>query len=64
MKCETCGMQVNPGEYHPHAACLMFMGCKNEQMVRESLFNLRTEWAALGYRQAIHAVKEKLGEIT
>ena len=26
-KCRECGMSVEPGEYHPYAACLMFNAC-------------------------------------
>lgn len=62
MKCETCGMMVKLGEYHPHAACLMYKACDDAEYVRATISDMRKHWIALGYRQAIHAVKEKLGE--
>jgi hypothetical protein len=35
--CTQCGMACSPSEYHPYAACLMFMACKNGDTVRASL---------------------------
>lgn len=35
--CKHCGMPVRDGEYHPHAACLMFEGCHNSESVRANL---------------------------
>lgn len=50
--CAECGMIVQPGEYHPFAACLMYKGCKDENTVRENMKNIITQWTALGERQA------------
>lgn len=30
-------MKVGDGEYHPHAACLMFKACQNADEVRANL---------------------------
>lgn len=35
--CGTCGMLVWPREYHPQAACLMYAGCKDADVVRANL---------------------------
>lgn len=36
--CAACGMATkHPREYHPYAACLMFMGCHNGDRVRGNL---------------------------
>lgn len=36
--CAQCGMATkHPREYHPYAACLMFMGCKDGDIVRKNL---------------------------
>lgn len=35
--CAECGMWVQPGEYHPYAACLMFKACRSSQTVRANL---------------------------
>ena len=35
--CRECGMPVASGEYHPYAACLMFRGCLDSQVVRANL---------------------------
>lgn len=35
--CMGCGMQIDRHEYHPHAACLMFKSCKNDDEVRKNL---------------------------
>ena len=37
MACRECGMPVESGEYHPYAACLMFRGCLDSQVVRANL---------------------------
>ncbi|WP_231755880.1 MULTISPECIES: hypothetical protein [unclassified Burkholderia] len=36
-KCAECGMSYRAGEYHPYAACLMFMACHNGDTVRGNL---------------------------
>lgn len=35
--CKECGMSVNDGEYHPYAACLMFKGCHDSDVVQANL---------------------------
>ena len=35
--CKECGMPVEDGEYHPYAACLMFKGCHNSDVVQANL---------------------------
>ena len=36
-ECAECGMACRPGEYHPFAACLMFLACKDGDRVRANL---------------------------
>lgn len=36
-RCTQCNMQCEPGEYHPYAACLMYMQCVNSETVRANL---------------------------
>ena len=37
-RCAECGMTVNKDKpYHPYAACLMFKGCANSEMVQSNL---------------------------
>ena len=36
-KCEECGMPVKAKDYHPYAACLMFKGCHNSEIVQANL---------------------------
>ena len=35
--CEQCGMACHENEYHPYAACLMHMACRNGDTVRANL---------------------------
>lgn len=35
--CAECGMTVEPNEYHPYAACLMFKACYSAEVVRANL---------------------------
>lgn len=35
--CTQCGMHTQPKEYHPYAACLMFIACKDANVVRANL---------------------------
>jgi hypothetical protein len=37
IECKECGMLVEPGEYHPYAACLMFKACGIGVVVRANL---------------------------
>lgn len=39
--CAECGMPCTRGEYHPHAACLMFKGCHDSATVRAGLAAIR-----------------------
>jgi hypothetical protein len=52
-ECKECGMLVEPGEYHPYAACLMFKACGDASVVRANLVAVLAE----GYERAgeIHA---------
>jgi hypothetical protein len=52
-ECKECGMLVEPGEYHPYAACLMFKACGDSSVVRANLVAVLAE----GYERAgeIHA---------
>ena len=40
--CGDCGMMCSATEYHPYAACLMFKGCGDAQVVRENLQSVLT----------------------
>lgn len=42
-ECAQCGMVCAPGEYHPYAACLMFMACKDGSVVRANLAEVRKQ---------------------
>lgn len=42
--CKTCGMGLIPNEYHPPAACLMFKGCRNSEIVREEIRAMAQSW--------------------
>lgn len=44
-QCTECCMDCQPGEYHPYAACLMFMGCHNSTTVRANLQAAKPEQA-------------------
>lgn len=46
-ECAQCGMVCAPNEYHPYAACLMFMGCKDGAVVRANLSEVRKQDDAL-----------------
>jgi len=35
--CADCGMILDPNEYHPYAACLMFKSCKSSEVVMKNL---------------------------
>lgn len=35
--CMGCGMQIDPHEYHPYGACLMFKSSKDGEIVRDNL---------------------------
>lgn len=39
-KCGKCGMTVCAGDYHPDAACLMFLGCGDAEKVSRALMEL------------------------
>ena len=46
-ECAQCGMVCAPNEYHPYAACLMFMACKDGPYVRANLAKVRKQDDAL-----------------
>ena len=46
-ECAQCGMVCAPNEYHPYAACLMFMACKDGPYVRAKLDEVRKQDDAL-----------------
>ena len=35
--CKSCGMPIEKDEFHPYAACLMFKGCLDAEVVRANL---------------------------
>lgn len=47
-KCQECFMPVEPGEYHPYGACLMFKACKDEKIVRENLWAIQERSYKIG----------------
>ncbi|WP_432778159.1 hypothetical protein QZL74_14345 [Burkholderia gladioli pv. alliicola] len=53
--CAECGMPCTPGEYHPHAACLMFKGCHDSTTVRAGLAAIREHALAASPAPAIPA---------
>lgn len=40
-QCNDCGMTVEPNEFHPYAACLMFKSCHDGEVVRKNLTAIR-----------------------
>jgi len=38
--CLECGVTVEVGEYHPNAACLMVMGCRDSATIHEALIGV------------------------
>ena len=54
-ECAKCGMVCAPNEYHPYAACLMFMACKDGPYVRANLAEVRKQDDAL-IRQMLDAL--------
>jgi hypothetical protein len=54
-ECRECGMACSPAEYHPFAACLMFKGCHDGDMVRKNLSALfeRSEFEIKSLRQSL-----------
>ena len=55
-ECSQCGMVVKSGEYHPYAACLMFMACKDGATVRANLEAVRKQDTEL-IRQMLEALE-------
>ncbi|NIF72776.1 hypothetical protein F3J16_21695 [Burkholderia sp. Ap-962] len=53
--CAECGMPCAPGEYHPHAACLMFKACHDSTTVRDGLAAIREHALAASPAPAIPA---------
>lgn len=54
-------MEVEIGEYHPFAACLMFKGCNNSTTVHDNLDAITTEWQAIGRRAVEHERRKTTG---
>lgn len=44
-RCAACGMAVADGEYHPHAACVMYGAARDAEMVRANLTAVAEEGA-------------------
>ncbi|WP_369070804.1 hypothetical protein [Burkholderia gladioli] len=57
--CAECGMPCTPGEYHPHAACLMFKGCHDSTTVRAGLAAIREHALAASPAPAIPVLDDK-----
>ena len=55
-ECAQCGMVCAPNEYHPYAACLMFMACKDGPYVRANLAEVRKQDTEL-IRQMLDALE-------
>ena len=55
-ECAQCGMVCAPNEYHPYAACLMFMACKDGPYVRAKLDEVRKQDTEL-IRQMLDALE-------
>ena len=36
-ECQECGMSIDSDQYHPYAACLMFKGCHDGDIVQANL---------------------------
>ena len=41
-KCPDCGMSVQIGDWHPFAACLMYKGCGDKEVVEANLKSVMT----------------------
>lgn len=59
--CQECGMPVRLGEYHPFAACLMYKGCHDGDVVRKNLEAITFEWRGIGRREHEHSVRRMTG---
>jgi len=55
--CAECGMPVDYGEYHPHAACLMFKACGDAEEVRAQLASIKKAWREIGYKEGLADAK-------
>ena len=54
-KCGECGMMISDNEYHPYAACLMFIGCQDSEIVTANLDAVQNH----GYQLAIDEKPEE-----
>lgn len=58
--CAKCGMVlIDPQEYHPFAACLMYKQCKDELTVRDNLAAVVDH----GHKIGVEHGKQGSGEI-
>ena len=57
--CQECGMPVSLGDDHPFAACLMFKGCHDGQLVKTIFADLKEQWIKVGIRQQQYKDKFK-----
>ena len=55
-ECGECGMMVEPHEYHPYAACLMFKACNSSESVRLNLEAVRAHGAAAKERGILGSI--------
>lgn len=42
--CLACGMLVNPTEYHPACACVLFRSVRDAEVVRQNLMAVMKWW--------------------
>lgn len=53
VSCCDCGMMVEIDDYHPYAACLMFKGCRNGDIVNANLDAVR----AFAFQEGVESVQ-------
>ena len=56
--CTQCGMDTEPNEYHPYAACLMHLACRNSKTVRENMESVMRDIAAVNLRPRMPPTEE------
>jgi len=47
--CQECRMPVLPNEYHPYAACLMYLACHDSNVVHAHLHAVKDAAYQRGY---------------
>lgn len=57
--CTNCGMEISHGEHHPTAACLMYRGCGDGEVVRDNLTSLVKSWRKIGFEEGLESARRR-----